>query len=195
MLGVISRARSVIDTITIDVRAGGTRLPGQSQSSGVGVLRKQSGNDQQRRGEPGTWEKPCKTMEVIVNTVMLSTDRACRGIRHAKKNPFSVRRDRLEINLSGRWPIFRSLKNPRSLNFTERKRLKGSSLLVALSTFSSAAERDRWGSVPASTCYLAIVPWFYLLARLIDMLRSRGHHQAKSFWVPRREVELDESYF
>jgi hypothetical protein len=49
--------------------------------------------------------------------------------------------------------------------------------------------------VPASTCYLAIVPWFYLLARLIDMLRSRGHHQAKSFWVPRREVELDESYF
>ena len=85
MLGVISRARSVIDTITIDVRAGGTRLPGQSQSSGVGVLRKQSGNDQQRRGEPGAWEKPCKTMEVIVNTVMLSTDRACRGIRHAKK--------------------------------------------------------------------------------------------------------------
>lgn len=151
MLGVISRARSVIDTITIDVRAGGTRLPGQSQSSGVGVLRKQSGNDQQRRGEPGTWKKPCKTMEVIVNTVMLSTDRACRGIRHAKENPFSVRRDRLEINLSGRWPIFRSLKNPRSLNFTERKRLKGSSLPVALSTFSSAAQQDRRASVPAST--------------------------------------------
>ena len=85
MLGVISRARSGIDTITIDVRAGGTRLPGQSQSSGVGVLRKQSGNDQQRRGKPGALEKPCKTMEVIVNTVVLSTDRACRGIRHAKK--------------------------------------------------------------------------------------------------------------
>jgi len=85
MLGVISRARSVIDTITVDIRAGGTRLPGQSQSSGVGVLRKQSGNDQQRRGKPSAWEKPCKTMEVIDNTVMLSTDRACRGIRHAKK--------------------------------------------------------------------------------------------------------------
>ena len=85
MLGVISRARSVIDTITIDVRAGGTRLPGQSQSSGVGVLRKQSGNDQQRRGEPGAVEKPCKTMEVMVNAVVLSTDRAYCGIRHAKK--------------------------------------------------------------------------------------------------------------
>jgi acyl CoA:acetate/3-ketoacid CoA transferase alpha subunit len=89
MLGVISRARSVIDTITVDIRAGGTRLPGQSQSSGVGVLGKQSGNDQQRRGEPSVWEKPCKTMEVIVNAVVLSTDRAYGGIRHAKKTYFT----------------------------------------------------------------------------------------------------------
>ena len=85
MLGVISRARSVIDTITINVRAGGTRLPGQSQSSGVGVLRKQSGNDQQRGGKPAALEKPCKTMEVIVNAVVLSTDRACCCHPHAKK--------------------------------------------------------------------------------------------------------------
>ena len=85
MLGVISRARSVIDTITIDVRAGGTRLPGQSQSSGVGVLRKQSGNEDQYRSEPEASEKPRKTMEVMVNAVVLSTDHAHRGIRHAKK--------------------------------------------------------------------------------------------------------------
>ena len=142
MLGVISRARSGIDTITIDVGAGGTRLPGQSQSSGVGVLRKQSGNDQQRRGKPAALEKPCKTMEVIVNAVVLSRDRACRGIRHAKKNHLPGRRDRLEINLSGHWPIFRSLKNPRSLNFTDRKRLKGFSLPVALSTFHLGGARS-----------------------------------------------------
>jgi len=103
MLGVISRARSVIDTITIDVRAGGTRLPGQSQSSGVGVLGKQSGNDQQRRGESGAWEKPCKTMEVIVNAVVLSTDRAYRGIRHPKKTHLSGRRARNRNKLI--WPL------------------------------------------------------------------------------------------
>jgi hypothetical protein len=45
------------------------------------------------------------------------------------------------------------------------------------------------------TCYLVVVPWFYLLARVIDMLRSRGHHQTKSFWVLRRQIEFDENYF
>jgi hypothetical protein len=40
-------------------------------------------------------------------------------------------------------------------------------------------------------CYLLIVPWFYL----VTLLRSRGYHQAKSFWIPRRRIECDESYF
>jgi hypothetical protein len=79
-------------------------------------------------------EKPCKTMEVIVNTVVLSTDRACRGIRHVK--------NRLEINLSGGWPIFGLLKT----RVPEISRTVSSlRLLVAggAQHFSSAAERDR----------------------------------------------------
>lgn len=39
-------------------------------------------------------------------------------------------------------------------------------------------------------CYLLIVPWFYL----IMLLRSRGY-RANSFWIPRRRIECDESYF
>ena len=86
MLGIISRASSIIDSITIDIRTRRASLPGQCQISGVRVLWKQQPcNEEQRRGEPGAGEKLCKTMEFIVNTVVLSTDRADRGISHAKK--------------------------------------------------------------------------------------------------------------
>ena len=76
MLRVISRARSVIDTITVDVRAGGTGLPDQRQICGVGILRKQPSNKDQHCDETETGEKSSKTMEFIVNAVVLSTDRA-----------------------------------------------------------------------------------------------------------------------
>ena len=53
MLGVISRAGSVIDAVPVNIRAGRTRLPGQCQIPGVGALGKESDNEEQRRGEPG----------------------------------------------------------------------------------------------------------------------------------------------
>ncbi len=87
MLGIISRARTVIDTVTVNARARGTRLPGQCQISGVGVLGKQSGNEDQQGGEPGASEKSCKTMEFIVNAVVLSTDRAHYDVVPPKKAP------------------------------------------------------------------------------------------------------------
>jgi hypothetical protein len=51
-------------------------------------------------------------MEVIVNGVVLSTDRACGGIRNAKKPIYPAAGTAIEINLPVRCPIFRSLKNP-----------------------------------------------------------------------------------
>ncbi len=100
MLGVISSVRSIIDTITINIWTGGTSLPSQCQIAGVGVLRKQAGNEDQCRSEPEASEKPRKTMEVMVNAVVLSTDRAHRGIRHAKKTHLNRRPTAIEMNFN-----------------------------------------------------------------------------------------------
>src|SRR5438552_4583308 len=113
MLGIISRASSIIDSITIDIRTRRATLPGQCQISGVRVLWKQQPcNEEQRRGEPGAGEKLCKTMEFIVNTVVLSTDRADRGT-----------------------------VTPKNAGRRLLSRLKDPPLPVALSASSSGAER------------------------------------------------------
>ena len=63
-----------------------SRLMGLDEVGTARTLREHRAvTQQQRRCEPGAWEKPCKAMEFIVNTVVLSTDRACRAITHAKK--------------------------------------------------------------------------------------------------------------
>ena len=40
-------------------------------------------------------------------------------------------------------------------------------------------------------CYLLIVPWFFLMARAISLLRSRSRFEPESFWIPRRRVDCD----
>jgi hypothetical protein len=102
MLAVISRASSIIDSIAIYVWTRGAGLPRQRQPlSGRGcgnppgtcrrlgsqrrscrspyVPKEESAVEQQRRGADGTEQKSCITMEVMVNAVMSSTDRAWTG--------------------------------------------------------------------------------------------------------------------
>lgn len=41
------------------------------------------------------------------------------------------------------------------------------------------------------SCYLVIVPWFFLMAHAIGVLRLRNRSEPKSFWIPRRRVDCD----
>ena len=102
MLAVVSRACSIVDSIAIYVWTRRAGLPRQCQPlSGRGcgnppgtcrrlgsqrrscrgsyVPKEESAVEQQRRGADGTEQKSCITMEVMVNTVMSSTDRAWTG--------------------------------------------------------------------------------------------------------------------
>jgi hypothetical protein len=65
---------------------------------------------------------------------------------------------------------------------------------------------DRWLAVAAflqrvvitllfGGCYLLVVPWFALLARVIGVRGLRGRPGPRSFWVRRRHSPCDESYF
>jgi hypothetical protein len=97
MLAVVSRACSIVDSIAIYVWTRRAGLPRQCQPlSGRGcgnppgtcrrrsrrgpcIPKKESAIEQHRRGQGGTGQKSCITMEVIVNAVMSSTDRAWTG--------------------------------------------------------------------------------------------------------------------
>jgi hypothetical protein len=71
----------------------------------MGVLRKQSGNEDQHCREPQADAKIRKTMEFIVNTVVLSTDHARRGARHVKKAILKpMPRPKIELNLPATTP-------------------------------------------------------------------------------------------
>ncbi len=41
------------------------------------------------------------------------------------------------------------------------------------------------------SCYVVIVPWFFLMAHSIGLLRLRNRSEPKSFWIPRRHVDCD----
>src|SRR2546423_4163264 len=102
MLAVVSRACSIVHSIAIYIRTRRAGLPRQCQPlSGRGcadhpatcrllgsqrrsrrgpyVPKEEAAVEQQRRGQGGTGQESCITMEVIVNAVMLSTDRAGTG--------------------------------------------------------------------------------------------------------------------
>jgi hypothetical protein len=44
------------------------------------------------------------------------------------------------------------------------------------------------------SCYIFIVPCFYLIMRVIDLRRARSRSALKSFWILRRRVECDAKY-
>lgn len=121
MLAVVPRACSIVDSIAIYVGTRRACLPRQCQPlSGRGCgnrpgacrrlgsqrcsrrgprgPKEESAAEQQCRGESGTGQKSCITMEVIVNAVMSSTDRAWTGFeinpsRNASKaHPFDGKR-------------------------------------------------------------------------------------------------------
>jgi hypothetical protein len=102
MLTVVSRACSIVDSIAIYVgtrlaglprqcqplsgrgcgnRPGACRLLGSQRCSRRGPCgpKEESAAEQQRRGAGGTGQKSCVTMEVMINAVMSSTDRAWTG--------------------------------------------------------------------------------------------------------------------
>ena|SRR2546423_823346 len=102
MLAVVSRACSIVHSIAIYIRTRRAGLPRQCQPrSGRGcadhpatcrllgserrsrrgpcVPKKEATAEQQRRGQCDAGQESCITMEVIVNAVMLSTDRAWTG--------------------------------------------------------------------------------------------------------------------
>ena len=102
MLAVVFRACSIVDSIAIYVWTRRAGLPRQCQPlSGRGcgnppgtcrrlgsqrrsrrgpyVPKEESAVEQQRQGADGTGQKSCITMEVMVNAVISSTDRAWTG--------------------------------------------------------------------------------------------------------------------
>ena len=120
MLAVVSRACSIINAIAIYVWTRRAGLPRQCQPlSGRGrgnppgtdrplgrqrcsrrgpcVPKEESAIEQQRRGEGGAWENSGPTMEVMVNAVISSTDRArtrfeIRWSQPSKNSPFNGKR-------------------------------------------------------------------------------------------------------
>ena len=41
------------------------------------------------------------------------------------------------------------------------------------------------------SCYLLIVPWFFLIGRVISLLRLRSRSEPESFWISRRRADCD----
>jgi hypothetical protein len=43
-------------------------------------------------------------------------------------------------------------------------------------------------------CYLLLVPAFALIVRFLDPLRLRASSDLRSYWIPKRRVEIDREY-
>ena len=42
-----------------------------------------------------------------------------------------------------------------------------------------------------AACYFLVVPWFHVIARILDPLRLRLRSEPESFWIPRRREDID----
>jgi hypothetical protein len=75
MLAIVSRGCSIVDSIAIYIWARRAGLPRQVQSRGRGTLKEEPAAEQQRRCK-GAGRNSSITMELMVNAVQLSTERA-----------------------------------------------------------------------------------------------------------------------